>query len=88
MPGMDGTGPMGMGPMTGGGRGLCNPFWGGYRGAMNPWLRYRGYSPWSGYGYGPYARGMRGVSPYGGTYSRWPQWGYGARSWPSGGYPY
>lgn len=23
MPGFDGTGPMGMGPMTGGGRGLC-----------------------------------------------------------------
>jgi hypothetical protein len=26
MPGFDGTGPMGMGPMTGGGRGFCNPF--------------------------------------------------------------
>lgn len=25
MPGFDGTGPRGMGPMTGGGRGLCNP---------------------------------------------------------------
>ena len=25
MPGFDGTGPNGMGPMTGGGRGLCNP---------------------------------------------------------------
>jgi hypothetical protein len=25
MPGMDGTGPAGMGPMTGGGRGRCNP---------------------------------------------------------------
>jgi len=54
MPGLDGTGPMGMGPMTGGGRGLCNPLWAGYRGAGNPWLRYRGYSPWPGYGYSPY----------------------------------
>jgi len=27
MPGLDGTGPMGMGPMTGGGRGFCSP-WG------------------------------------------------------------
>lgn len=25
MPGLNGTGPNGMGPMTGGGRGLCNP---------------------------------------------------------------
>jgi hypothetical protein len=25
MPGFDGTGPEGRGPMTGGGRGLCNP---------------------------------------------------------------
>ena len=25
MPGFDGTGPGGMGPMTGGGRGFCNP---------------------------------------------------------------
>jgi len=27
MPGFDGTGPRGMGPMTGGGRGFCGP-WG------------------------------------------------------------
>ncbi|MDD4230097.1 MAG: DUF5320 domain-containing protein [Dehalococcoidales bacterium] len=25
MPGLDRTGPAGMGPMTGGGRGMCNP---------------------------------------------------------------
>jgi len=25
MPGFDGTGPLGRGPMTGGGRGYCNP---------------------------------------------------------------
>jgi hypothetical protein len=28
MPGRDGTGPLGLGPMTGGGRGLCNPYFG------------------------------------------------------------
>jgi len=26
MPGFDGTGPRGQGPMTGGGRGRCNPY--------------------------------------------------------------
>jgi hypothetical protein len=26
MPGFDGTGPGGMGPMTGGGRGFCGPY--------------------------------------------------------------
>jgi len=26
MPGFDGTGPMGMGPMTGGSWGMCNPY--------------------------------------------------------------
>lgn len=31
MPGFDGTGPRGMGPMTGGGRGFCSP-WGRGRG--------------------------------------------------------
>lgn len=57
MPGLDGTGPMGMGPMTGGGRGLCNPLWGGYWGGVNPWLGYRGYSRWLGYAYAPYPSG-------------------------------
>ncbi len=31
MPGFNGTGPMGGGPMTGGGRGFCNPVNSGYR---------------------------------------------------------
>ncbi len=31
MPGYDGTGPAGRGPMTGGGRGFCNPAGMGYR---------------------------------------------------------
>jgi len=33
MPGFDGTGPGGMGPITGGGRGFCNP--------GSAWNRYR-----------------------------------------------
>ena len=46
MPGFDGTGPRGMGPMTGGGRGFCRPP-GSYRGY--------GFLPAS-YGY-PYRAG-------------------------------
>jgi len=46
MPGFDRTGPRGMGPMTGGGRGLCNPrsirpeylgYGFGFRGASPAW---------------------------------------------------
>lgn len=57
MPGFDRTGPRGMGPMTGGGRGLCGS-WGsriggyrglGFRGASPPW-------PYVGRGRGGYAR--------------------------------
>jgi hypothetical protein len=51
MPGFDGTGPRGMGPMTGGGRGFCA-------------MPYRAYGP---YGYGmrapycsSYARPLEG----------------------------
>ena len=40
MPGFDGTGPMGMGPMTGGGRGFCavplHPAWPAYASARFP----------------------------------------------------
>jgi len=57
MPGFNGTGPMGAGPMTGGGRGFCNPAGAGDR---------RSYD-W-GYGYGRgYGRGRgfrRGFSPW------------------------
>jgi hypothetical protein len=45
MPGYDGTGPMGMGPMTGGGRGFCSP-WG-----MGGGRWWYGRSRWT-----PYAR--------------------------------
>jgi len=62
MPGMDGTGPRGLGPMTGGGRGLCNPSFAGagssYGGAYSS--PYGGGYPY-GYGTAPYGGG----SPYG-----------------------
>lgn len=56
MPGFDGTGPRGMGPMTGGGRGFCSP-WG--IGASNragiapsfpriPYPFHRGSAPYTG----------------------------------------
>ena len=57
MPGFDRTGPQGMGPMTGGGRGLCGSRGGrtgGYRG-----FGFRGASPdwpYVGRGRGGYAR--------------------------------
>lgn len=53
MPAMDGTGPMGMGPMTGGGRGRCNPYvlnrppqWGGPRFGVPGWRTPYGYGMW------------------------------------------
>jgi len=57
MPGFDGTGPRGMGSMTGGGRGFCSP-WG--IGAAH---RGYGISPGIGYGY-PYYRGAGVPSPF------------------------
>jgi len=52
MPGFDGRGPRGMGPMTGGGRGFCSP-----RSIGRTWGFGRGY----GFGMGmPYA----GPVPY------------------------
>ena len=47
MPGFDGTGPMGMGSMTGGGRGFCSP-WG-----IGAAQRAHGFPRWTGYAY-PY----------------------------------
>ena len=54
MPGFNGTGPRGMGPMTGGGRGFCSP-WG--IGAASAGYRT---PPRVGYGYPRY--GWAGVS--------------------------
>ena len=53
MPGFNGTGPNGAGPMTGGGRGLCNPA----SPANNPVMN-RGYNYGRSFGYG---RGFRGA---------------------------
>ena len=59
MPGFDGTGPGGMGPLTGGGRGFC----GVRRGAVVPHTAYgfRYGSPYAypaGYNYAPYSPQM------------------------------
>ena len=44
MPGFDGTGPRGMGPMTGGGRGFCAvPL----RASWPPYIGRRTYSPYT-----------------------------------------
>jgi len=79
MPGFDGTGPRGMGPMTGGGRGFCSP-WGigaAFRRGMvppypqAPYPFYRGYAPYGSpggvpyYGEPAYWQGMQaGQAPY------------------------
>ncbi len=77
MPGFDGTGPRGMGPMTGGGRGFCSPWGIGAAvrtGAVPPYPRGP-YAPYMGgysYGYGAYRPpysypyGEPAPTPYGG----------------------
>ena len=55
MPGMDGTGPMGLGPMTGGGRGWCNPYFAGVRSPFGTGIPYS--QPYG--GEVPYGGGMR-----------------------------
>ncbi|MDY6881138.1 MAG: DUF5320 domain-containing protein [Desulfatiglans sp.] len=84
MPGFDGTGPMGEGPMTGGARGFCNPSrrpnampgFGGGRGFR------AGYGPGYGRGFGrsgayyPPSRRWYGPAydaPYGSPYNLRPQ---------------
>ena len=74
MPGFDGTGPMGMGPMTGGGRGFCNPW--GARTAFRGRGLGRGLGRGGGWGFG-----FRGASP------PWPYVGWGRGGWPRGWYP-
>ena len=61
MPGFDGTGPSGMGSMTGWGRGFCNPSRTAY--GPTPALRYgfRGYG--RGFGQGRAFRGGVGPDP-------------------------
>ena len=66
MPGFDGTGPMGMGPMTGGGRGFCSP-WG-----IGTALRTYGFPRWAGYPYPYYGSGpfFLGAVPFAPRMSR------------------
>ena len=64
MPGFDGTGPGGMGPMTGGGRGFCNP---SGIGAINYGFR-RGYGFRGITGYPASRSQFRPGIPYGYTY--------------------
>jgi len=66
MPGFDGTGPRGEGPMTGGARGYCNPGYTGYG---------RGYGPRWGRGFrGGFGWGRPPYPPAGSWYGP----GYGA----------
>ncbi len=60
MPGFDGTGPMGMGSMTGGGRGFCSP-WGvgaGLRRYDFPPRATYAYPRYGAYGFQPFAPRM------------------------------
>ena len=78
MPGFDGTGPMGMGPKTGGGRGFCSPrignapYGGNFYGA-NPYYGgnpYGGYPAYGGNPYGVVFGVGRGGFPRGGGRGR------------------
>jgi hypothetical protein len=52
MPGFNGTGPNGMGPMTGGGRGFCGPRGIGMRNYAFPrWSSYYTYPYYGAYGF-------------------------------------
>ena len=54
MPGFNGTGPMGMGAMTGGGRGFCTPRGGSMRQYAFPrWAPYT-YPRYGAYGFRPF----------------------------------
>ncbi|MBN1160494.1 MAG: DUF5320 domain-containing protein [Dehalococcoidales bacterium] len=58
MPGFDGTGPMGMGPMTGGGRGFCSPWGVGTRNYAFPRRLPYNYPSYGGYGFSPFVPRM------------------------------
>jgi hypothetical protein len=71
MPGFDGAGPAGRGPMTGGGRGWCNPY-------RAPYTGYRPYAP-------PYAVPRGATYAYGPGRPRWGLGrGFGGRGWGLG----
>lgn len=90
MPGFDGTGPRGMGPMTGGGRGFCSP-WGvgrrSYGAGLGRGGRFGGFGGGYGRGYGAYG-GLgggygRAYPPAWGPAPAWGSYEYGAEQ-PSG----
>jgi hypothetical protein len=71
MPGFDGTGPRGMGPMTGGGRGFCA-------------VPYRGYEAY-GYGFQAPEYPPTGMYPFFGRPTYGPIFGAGRGGLPWGG---
>jgi hypothetical protein len=80
MPGFDGTGPMGAGPMTGGARGFCDPAYAG----SGPWYGRgfgygRGYGRGRGFrrGFGPGLGWGRGYGKGLGWRASYPAWGTG-----------
>jgi hypothetical protein len=103
MPGFDGTGPRGMGPMTGGGRGFCSP-WGigaAFRSGMvppypqAPYPFYRGYAPYGSpggvpyYGEPAYSPGMQaGQAPYPYYGGAWAAPSYGGPAVAPGATPF
>ena len=84
MPGFDGTGPAGMGPMTGGARGWCAPY-GGWPSGYAPYAGplYGGAA--RGYWYGRPRWGLR-MGPRGGAMLRGGFWGPGRRGRGRGGW--
>ena len=60
MPGFDGTGPMGMGPMTGGRRGFCSPWGAGVSSRPYRFPRRASYAypRYGAYGFRPFAPRM------------------------------
>jgi len=54
MPGFDGTGPNGMGPMTGGARGFCSPWGGSVRNYAFPRWAPHTYPRYGVYGFRPF----------------------------------
>jgi len=86
MPGFDGTGPMGQGPMTGGGRGFCAMPNRGY-GPSGYSMQAPYYPPSGGYPFygrsfsGPVFGAGRGGLPWGGGRGRVFGGGRGFRRW-------
>jgi hypothetical protein len=84
MPGFDGTGPAGRGPMTGGGRGWCSPYGSTYWGYGAYRTPYPAPPPAYGVGYPPapglgrprwgLGRGLRGRRLWGGRGRRRGRW--------------